>query len=91
MQLYIFFSKIHSSAKESLHHVIGFCFMTLTYDKLSTVSLFEHGIVEKMLEFISTPGVYTSTSLRAVIHGLANIGIDCDKSKNAMGGELTFK
>ena len=77
---------------ESLPEEICYCFMTLTYDKLSNESMLEHGIVDKMVELIlSTPEAYTYTSFRTVIHGLANIAIGSDTAKNRMGGELTLE
>lgn len=61
--------------------------MNLTCDKLSSVSMYEHGVIPKMMEFIATPEQYTQTSVRAAINSLANIGIHCTKAKDTMLGE----
>ena len=61
--------------------------MNLSCDKLSSVSMYEHRVVPKMMEFIASPELYTQTSLRAAINSLANIGIHCTKAKNTMFGE----
>ena len=80
--------KTPAPAKESLHEVVGFCFMNLTCDKTASVSMYEHGVIPKMLEFISTPEHYTDTSVRAALHAMANIGIHSAKAKESMFGEL---
>ena len=61
--------------------------MNLTCDKLSSISMYEHGVIPKMMEFIATPEHYTETSVRAAINSLANIGIHCTKAKETMFGE----
>ncbi|KAI6657193.1 hypothetical protein LOD99_15979 [Oopsacas minuta] len=80
----LFFRPTTDETKESLHEVLSFCFINLSCDKLSSISMYEHGVIPKMLEFISTPEHYTKTSLRAAISSLANIGIDSTKAKKAM-------
>ena len=62
--------------------------MNLTCDKTASISMYEHGVIPKMLEFISTPEHYTGSSVRAALHAMANIGIHSAKAKEYMFGEL---